>query len=54
LRNEIAPKDGVTGEYRPIWPATGWQQIDSAKGFGSHQNDTRYSAGFVFRIGEKD
>jgi len=38
----------------PFAQQTGWQQIESAKGFGSHQIDTRYSAGFVFRIGEKD
>jgi hypothetical protein len=25
----------------------------STKGFGSHQNDVRYSAGVVFRLGEK-
>ena len=34
-------------------------QFDSArlggdtKGFGGHQNDVRYSAGIVFRVGEK-
>ena len=28
-------------------------QLDSANGFGSHQNDVRYSAGVVWRIGEK-
>jgi hypothetical protein len=34
-------------------------QFDSAKlsgatsGFGSHQNDIRYSAGVVFRFGDK-
>jgi hypothetical protein len=26
-------------------------QIDSTKGFGSHQNDVRYSGGAVFRFG---
>ena len=26
-------------------------QIDSTKGFGSHQNDVRYSGGVVFRFG---
>jgi len=26
-------------------------QIDSSKGFGSHQNDVRYSGGIVFRFG---
>ena len=28
-------------------------QIDSVNGFGSHQNDVRYSAGVVFRFGQK-
>ena len=28
-------------------------QLKSANGFGSHQNDARYSAGVVFRLGEK-
>jgi hypothetical protein len=26
-------------------------QIDSTKGFGSHQNDVRYSGGVVLRFG---
>jgi hypothetical protein len=28
-------------------------QIDSTKGFGSHQNDVRYSGGVVLRFGER-
>ena len=28
-------------------------QLNSANGFGSHQNGVRYSAGVVFRLGEK-
>lgn len=28
-------------------------QIDSTRGFGSHQNDVRYSAGMVLRFGER-
>jgi hypothetical protein len=28
-------------------------QIDSTSGFGSHQNDVRYSAGVVLRLGNK-
>ena len=28
-------------------------QIDSTNGFGSHQNDVRYSAGVVFRFGQQ-
>ena len=28
-------------------------QIDAANGFGSHQNDVRYSAGVVFRFGQQ-
>jgi hypothetical protein len=45
LTNRIALK--------PIQVEYVMTQIDSARGFGSHQNDVRYSAGVVFRIGEK-
>jgi hypothetical protein len=45
LTNHIAIK--------PIQVEYVMTQIDSAKGFGSHQNDVRYSAGVVFRIGER-
>ena len=45
LTNRIAIK--------PIQVEYVMTQIDSAAGFGSHQNDVRYSAGVVFRIGER-
>jgi len=45
LTNHIAIK--------PIQVEYVMTQIDSANGFGSHQNDVRYSAGVVFRIGER-
>lgn len=38
---------------KPIQVEYVMTQINSAQGFGSHQNDVRYSAGVVFRIGEK-
>ena len=38
---------------KPIQVEYVMTQIDSANGFGSHQNDVRYSAGVVFRFGEK-
>ena len=43
LNNRIAIK--------PIQVEYVMTQIDSANGFGSHQNDVRYSAGVVFRFG---
>ncbi len=45
LTNRIAIK--------PIQVEYVMTQIDSARGFGSHQNDIRYSAGVVLRFGEK-
>jgi hypothetical protein len=45
LTNHIAIK--------PIQVEYVMTQIDSAKGFGSHQNDVRYSAGVVFGFGAK-
>ena len=45
LTNHIAVK--------PIQVEYVMTQIDSAKGFGSHQNDVRYSAGVVFGFGAK-
>jgi hypothetical protein len=45
LTNHIAIK--------PIQVEYVMTQIDSARGFGSHQNDVRYSAGVVFRVGAK-
>ena len=45
LTNRIAIK--------PIQVEYVMTQIDSARGFGSHQNDVRYSAGVVLRFGEK-
>src|ERR1700692_1401045 len=36
---------------KPIQVEYVMTQIDSARGFGSHQNDVRYSAGIVFRVG---
>jgi opacity protein-like surface antigen len=38
---------------KPIQVEYVMTQIDSTKGFGSHQNDVRYSAGVVFRLGER-
>ncbi|HUA83325.1 MAG TPA: outer membrane beta-barrel protein [Bryobacteraceae bacterium] len=38
---------------KPIQVEYVMTQINSANGFGSHQNDLRYSAGVVWRIGEK-
>jgi opacity protein-like surface antigen len=38
---------------KPIQVEYVMTQIDSARGFGSHQNDVRYSAGVVLRFGEK-
>ncbi len=37
---------------KPIQVEYVMTQIDSAKGFGSHQNDVRYSGGIVFKFGE--
>jgi opacity protein-like surface antigen len=45
LTNRIAIK--------PIQVEYVMTQIDSTKGFGSHQNDIRYSGGVVFRFGER-
>src|SRR5262249_33744939 len=39
---------------KPIQVEYVMTQISSASGFGSHQNDLRYSAGVVWRIGEKE
>jgi outer membrane protein with beta-barrel domain len=36
---------------KPIQVEYVMTQIDSARGFGSHQNDVRYSGGVVFRFG---
>jgi len=36
---------------KPIQVEYVMTQIDSTKGFGSHQNDVRYSGGVVFRFG---
>jgi hypothetical protein len=38
---------------KPIQVEYVMTQIDSTSGFGSHQNDVRYSAGVVFRFGAK-
>jgi len=38
---------------KPIQVEYVMTQIDSARGFGSHQNNIRYSAGVVFRFGER-
>jgi hypothetical protein len=38
---------------KPIQVEYVMTQIDSTRGFGSHQNDIRYSAGVVFRLGER-
>ena len=37
---------------KPIQVEYVMTQIDSARGFGSHQNDVRYSGGIVFRFGQ--
>ena len=37
---------------RPLQVEYVMTQIDSTKGFGSHQNDVRYSGGVVFRFGK--
>jgi opacity protein-like surface antigen len=39
--------------FKPIQVEYVMTQINSASGFGSHQNDIRYSAGVVFRLGSK-
>jgi hypothetical protein len=38
---------------KPIQVEYVMTQIDATNGFGSHQNDVRYSAGVVFKLGEK-
>jgi opacity protein-like surface antigen len=38
---------------KPIQVEYVMTQIDSTKGFDSHQNDVRYSAGAVFRLGQR-
>ena len=38
---------------KPIQVEYVMTQLDSANGFGSHQNDLRYSAGVAFRFGAK-
>ena len=38
---------------KPIQVEYVMTQLNSANGFGSHQNDVRYSAGVVFRLGSK-
>jgi peptidoglycan-associated lipoprotein len=38
---------------KPIQVEYVMTQIDSARGFGSHQNDVRYSGGVVFRFGQE-
>src|SRR5258708_30313655 len=38
---------------KPIQVEYVMTQIDSTRGFGSHQNDVRFSAGVVFRVGQK-
>jgi hypothetical protein len=38
---------------KPIQVEYVMTQINSAQGFGSHQNDVRYSAGVVFKFGSK-
>jgi hypothetical protein len=37
---------------KPIQVEYVMSQLDSSLGFGSHQNDVRYSAGIVFRVGQ--
>jgi len=39
--------------FKPIQVEYVMTQIDSSRGFGSHQNDVRYSGGVVFRFGSK-
>jgi hypothetical protein len=39
--------------FKPIQVEYVMTQFDSTQGFGSHQNDIRYSAGVVFKFGEK-
>ena len=39
--------------FKPIQVEYVMTQIDSTKGFGSHQNDVRYSGGIVIRLGER-
>lgn len=38
---------------KPIQVEYVMTQLNAANGFGSHQNDVRYSAGVVFRVGSK-
>jgi hypothetical protein len=38
---------------KPIQVEYVMTQINSTQGFGSHQNDIRYSAGVVFRLGAR-
>ena len=38
---------------KPIQVEYVMTQINSAQGFGSHQNDVRYSAGVVFKFDSK-
>jgi outer membrane immunogenic protein len=38
---------------KPIQVEYVMTQIDSARGFGSHQNDVRYSGGVVFQFGQQ-
>jgi opacity protein-like surface antigen len=60
-QNAFATAAGGGVDYRlteriaikPIQVEYVMTQIDSASGFGSHQNDLRYSAGVVFRLGSK-
>ena len=60
-QNAFATAAGGGVDYRltdhiavkPIQVEYVMTQIDSANGFGSHQNDVRYSAGVVFRLGSK-
>ena len=39
--------------FKPIQVEYLMTQLDSKQGFGSHQNSVRYSAGVVFKFGEK-
>ena len=60
-QNAFATAAGGGVDYRltdhiaikPIQVEYVMTQINSAPGFGSHQNDLRYSAGVVFRLGSK-
>jgi hypothetical protein len=60
-QNAFAMADGGGLDYsvtkhiaiKPIQVEYVMTQIDSTKGFGSHQNDIRYSAGVVFRFGSR-